>query len=195
MNAETLIELPVSTEVFEESGRTHRMPRPSQGYRKLSRPAPHVCSAHGLPEVRRVEMVAKSALESSQRFNIRSNVLTTLGNLSEDAEKVILVRTRWPLCRRCARIRTTFFGAFLGMLSVGIALLICAIVLRVIGGQSAQLGLPLYMGFGLTAVSVIPFVLGSIPRLTKTVVSKEGTALIVREPHPTFVRAAKEITS
>lgn len=72
----------------------------------------------------------------------------------------------------------------------GGALIGAALLARVVTGeQSLVLGGVFVGGLLAASASVIPFVLGSLPRIVQARTSDDGTFVIVENPHPAFITA------
>ncbi|MFI6433759.1 hypothetical protein [Rhodococcus oryzae] len=159
----------------------------------LDEQAPRACSAHGLPESRRVKMMVRTKPSASRapgrRFSITANIFSTAAGVSEDSQHAVLVKARWPLCRQCDLRRRVYFGSFLLMLASGLLALIAVVLIRATGDASPSLIWPFLIGLALLLGSVVPFVLGSLPRLTGTHAATDGSGLIVEHPDPKFIDA------
>lgn len=158
---------------------------------------PHLdcCSRHGQSPARRIRFALQSRPKLAGNRALTGNVAATAGRLADHAAKVRVTRvTEWPLCSRCATTRRWWLAVAVVCFWGGLALLAGAIVARVVaGGPSAALGIPMFTGIALMIASPAPFVLGSIPRIINARTSDDGSAVVVRDPHPRFaasVRAA-----
>lgn len=155
-----------------------------------------VCSAHGEPVVRRVDLAVAWRPPQRGQHEVGGVVVTGPGlgsgrrALRSFAQAVVVLGRGWPVCARCraARRRGAWPAAVLlagGLLAVAVAVLVRLVV------GSAQAGLAWPFGLGLLAVllSVVPFVLGSWLRITRARGTPDASAVLVVDPHPAF-RAA-----
>jgi len=155
------------------------------------------CARHGLPPVKRTSFALQSRPKLDEsNVALSGNVAATTGRLAEHAKKVKVTRiTDWPLCASCARTRRWWLLVAAVFLWGGLALVAGAVVARIVNGQSAALAIPMIGGILLAIASPAPFVMGSIPRIIRSRTSDDGSAVVVRDPHPQFaaeVRAAFE---
>ncbi|MFC6018556.1 hypothetical protein ACFP2T_20395 [Plantactinospora solaniradicis] len=146
------------------------------------------CARHGLPSARRVDFALQSRPKLTESNPaLGGNVLATAGRVGEHAGKVRVTRIAgWPLCARCVRTRRWWLLVASVCFWGGLALLAGAIVARIVAGQSAVLGIPMIGGIVLAIASPAPFVLASLPRITKARTSDDGGAVLVRDAHPEF---------
>lgn len=150
------------------------------------------CARHGRSPAKRLGFALQSRPRLDGNRALTGNVAATAGRLGDHAGKVRVTRiTDWPLCPSCLATR----GIWLTVAAIcfwgGLALLAGAIVARVAAdGPSAALGVPMFTGIALAIVSPAPFVLGSIPRIINARTSDDGSAVVVRDPHPRFAAAA-----
>jgi hypothetical protein len=96
----------------------------------------------------------------------------------------------WPLCRRCARTRTIWFGVSLVTFWGGLVVFACAMLLGLLdmraGGSLAAVACA---GLAGMLVAVLPFRRGSLPRLIGARTAPDGREVIVERAHPAFVAA------
>lgn len=149
---------------------------------------PEVCAKHGRPASRRVKLALQSRTRISGSRALSGNVLSVGNRLGQWAQQVRITYVRdWPLCRRCALRRTTLLTTSVIMFWGGIVLLVGGFVARlVIGHASPALGMPVMLGFGLPLGAVVPFAIGSLPRLTRARTSSDGESVLVESPHAAF---------
>lgn len=154
---------------------------------------PKVCTAHGLPQVRRISVGARTRPVASRtparRFGFAANIFSTAAGFSEDAQRAVVVRTRWPVCRACDRRRRGYFTLFLVMLVGALLGWIGAAAVAVTSGPNPALAWPFVACLALALGSVVPFVVGSLPRLMRIHAAPDGSGLIVEDPDPKFVAA------
>lgn len=153
------------------------------------------CARHGRSPAKRIGFALQSRPKLAGNRALTGNVAATAGRLADHAEKVRVTRiTEWPLCDRCAATRRGWLAVAAVCFWGGLALLAGAIVARIAAdGPSAALGVPMFAGIALAIAAPAPFVLGSIPRIVNARTSDDGSAVVVRNPHPRFaatVRAA-----
>lgn len=151
------------------------------------------CTRHGQSPTRRIRFALQSRPKLAGNRALTGNVAATAGRLAEHAEKVRVTRvTEWPLCARCAATRRGWLAVAAVCFWGGLALLVGAIVARLAAdGPSAALGIPMFTGIALLIVSPAPFVRGSIPRIINARTSDDGSAVVLRDPHPRFAAAVR----
>lgn len=151
------------------------------------------CARHGESPAKRIGFALQSRPKLAGNRALTGNAAATAGRLADHASKVRVTRiTGWPLCPRCVATRRRWLAVAAGCLWGGLALLAGAIVARVAaGGPSAALGIPMFAGIALVIGSPAPFVLGSVPRVINARTSDDGSAVVVRDPHPRFAAAVR----
>ncbi len=145
-----------------------------------------VCVRHGAPATRRVTFAVKSRPEVSTPRGGNGAVMTA--RLGEWARKTRVVRADgWPLCVRCAAVRAAGLVLANVMFWGGLLLLAGVVVVRIsAGAPDTGLVLPMLTGMAAVLGSVVPFVWGSLPRLTRTHASPDAASVLVERPHPAF---------
>ncbi|GAA2345358.1 hypothetical protein GCM10009854_22730 [Saccharopolyspora halophila] len=152
------------------------------------------CSAHGKRAVRRVDFALQSRTPPEGSRLLNANLLGVASRLADRAARVQVTQiVGWPLCRRCARRRNglivlaavLFWG---GLAAVGATLLVHLVT----GAQGGALGAAGVAGLVAVPVSLVSFVLGSMPRITRARTSEDGSAVVVTEPHPGFTAAVQD---
>ncbi|GAB2659330.1 hypothetical protein GCM10027271_17520 [Saccharopolyspora gloriosae] len=154
---------------------------------------PGCCARHGRNSARSVDFALQSRAEPQGSRAMSANPLGVAGRLGERAQKVRITRVRdWPLCTTCARQRTAGLVLANALFWGGVVLIAGALAARLITGvQSPALGAALLGGFFAAIVSVVPFVLGSLPRITGARTSEDGSEVVLTAPHPAFVTALR----
>ncbi|MCX2732122.1 hypothetical protein OOZ19_17935 [Saccharopolyspora sp. NFXS83] len=154
---------------------------------------PGCCARHGQDSARSVDFSLQSRAEPQGGRVMCANPLGVAGRLGERARQVRITRVRgWPLCAACVRRRTTGLVLANVLFWGGLALIAGALAARLITGvQSPALGAALLGGFLAALVSVVPFVLGSLPRITGARTSEDGAEVALSAPHPAFVSALR----
>lgn len=156
---------------------------------------PDVCVKHGRPAAQRVDFAMQSRTRISGSRALSGNVLSTGNRLGQWAQQVRITHVRgWPLCRRCALRRAVLMTLSNVLFWGGLVLLAGSILGAILlePGQGKQTLLaPALLGFGLPLVAVVPFVAGSLPRLTHARTSSDGESVLIESPHPAF---AEQIT-
>lgn len=148
---------------------------------------PTHCVRHGLPAVRTVDLGVQSRPQLPGNLPTRGNVLGLGSRLAERGQRVKVTRVHgWPLCGRCVTQRRAWIWPTWVLFWGGLALVIGAVVVRVLAGPAAMLGIPLLGGLLMMLASVIPFTRASYLRITRTQTSVDGAHLIVTNPHPRF---------
>ncbi|MGH3905881.1 MAG: hypothetical protein ACRDTE_17130 [Pseudonocardiaceae bacterium] len=92
----------------------------------------------------------------------------------------------WPLCGKCVSQRRTWIWptwVFWG----GLALAIGTVVVSILTGPAATLGIPMLGGFAMMLAAVVPFTRASYLRIIQAQTSVDGTQVIITNPHPHFV--------
>ncbi|GAA4613593.1 hypothetical protein GCM10023108_14780 [Saccharopolyspora hordei] len=150
---------------------------------------PQCCAAHGRVAVRQVDFALQSRVQVDGNRVLSSSLLGVADRIGERARRVKVARVRgWPLCRGCARRRSVLFGLSQLLFWGGLASIAAALLVRLIGGvQATFLGVLAFGGFIVALASVVPFVAGSLPRITRARTSDDGGSVIVEDPHPAFV--------
>ncbi len=159
-----------------------------------------VCSRHGEPVARRVDMDVKwipAAPGAGEVFpkSVAKRFadhpfLPVLGTVARLGSAVLIHTSGWPLCAECCRYRARWSIVTRSTLALAAFLFFGALVLRFLIGQQAWLMAPLLLGPALVLLSVLPFVRGSVPRLTGTRGTPDGSAVLVDHPHPAFFAQA-----
>lgn len=149
------------------------------------------CARHGRTPAKRIGFALQSRPQLAGNRALTGNAAATAGRLADHAGKVRVTRiTDWPLCPRCLATRRLWMAVAVLCFWGGLALLIGAIIARVTAdGPSAALGVPMFAGIALAIAAPAPFVLGSIPRIVNARTSDDGSAVVVRDPHPRFAAA------
>lgn len=149
---------------------------------------PDVCARHGRSTARRVDFALQSRTQISGSRALSGNVLSMGNRLGQWAQQVRVTHVRgWPLCPTCTARRRVFFWCSFVMFWGGLTALAVSLVIRLVAGEpTSALLVPALLGFGLPVLAVIPFVQGSLPRITLARTSSDGTAVVIDKPHPTF---------
>lgn len=150
---------------------------------------PDRCVRHGRPAARRADFVIRSRPNISSRRRLLVPGYTAANRAEEYLRAVKSVRvTGWPLCATCVRDRRVYLGLTWLLFFGGLAALVAAFVAgAVMAGTQPLLIVPILAGFAGMLLSPIPFIRGSLTRLTRTETTSDGTAVRISEPHPEFV--------
>jgi hypothetical protein len=113
---------------------------------------------------------------------------TALDRASEYLSAVKAVRVSgWPLCTRCVRTRVAWLVLTGLLFWGGLAAMVTAFVIGVVlDGDQTILLAPILDGFAAMLLAPLPFARSSLTRLTHTVVTPDGSAVRVSQPHPEF---------
>lgn len=148
---------------------------------------PARCVRHGLPAVQTVDLALQSRPPLPDDLPTRGNILGLGGRLGEWGQRVKVIRVRgWPLCSKCVTQRRAWIWPTRVMFWGGLALLIGAVVARILAGPAPLLGIPMLGGCALMLASVIPFTRASYLRITQAQTSADGSQVIITNPHPRF---------
>lgn len=149
---------------------------------------PGVCVKHGLPAVRRADFALQSRTHISGSRALSGNLFSVGNRLGQWAQQVQITHVRgWPLCRRCSVRRTGSLTAASIIFWGGLGLLVTAFVARaLVGHNTVVLGIAVFLGFALPLLAVVPFVFGSLPRLTQARTSADGDSVLIDTPHARF---------
>ncbi|MGH3931666.1 MAG: hypothetical protein ACRDTF_17030 [Pseudonocardiaceae bacterium] len=118
----------------------------------------------------------------------RGNILGLGGRLGEWGQRVKVTRVRgWPLCSRCVTQRRTWIWPTRVLFWGGLALVIGAVAISILTGPDPLLGIPMLGGCAMMLASVVPFTRASYPRIIQAQTSRDGSRVIITNPHPQFV--------
>jgi hypothetical protein len=149
---------------------------------------PDRCARHGLPAVKRVDFAVKSRPKVSPKSKVLLPGYTSLNRADEYLKQLTITKVEgWPMCARCVRERTVglvlagvlFFGGLVAMVAAFVAG-------AVMTGTRPLLAVPILAGLALVLVSPLALRHGSLPWLTQTQTTDDGTAVRVIDPHPQF---------
>ncbi|WP_164860682.1 hypothetical protein [Rhodococcus sp. X156] len=168
---------------------------PAEGPPRLDATQLPVCSRHGAPAARRVDLAAKWLPAPGELPDLPASPrwmpLARMGDLAGRMGAATYVQLAgWPLCADCARTRRRWSALTRAVLGLGVVLLLAVVVLRLaLGEPVGWLMAPLLGGAALVLLSVLPFSRGSLATLTGTTCTRDTSAVLVQDPHPAFVAA------
>ncbi|MFF5989858.1 hypothetical protein [Prauserella flavalba] len=92
----------------------------------------------------------------------------------------------WPLCRKCVRTRALWLAAASALFFGGLAAFAGSLIVSAIADGMPWLAGVAVAGFVLMPLAAVPFVLGSLPRLTRAQTSPDGASVVIENPSPAF---------
>ncbi|MDG3011303.1 hypothetical protein G4X40_14195 [Rhodococcus sp. D2-41] len=110
-------------------------------------------------------------------------------------QRAVVVQEKWPLCRICDRLRRWGLRGFTALVLCGILLVVASVVARILVGEPrTAITWMVVTGFALLPLSLLPLSLIRVQWLLRANTVTDGSAVIVKRPHPTFAEEARQIS-
>lgn len=150
---------------------------------------PDVCARHGLAATSHQELtLTVRTKDRDDPLILNTNLPAMAGRAAEQMLQGAVRRSDWPLCQRCASIRSTNMALAKTLGVAGVLLLVAAIVLAIVSGASAIAGVLFGLGVLAFPAALVLGLRSRVAAVAQTTLSQDRTEIVIHDPDDTFVQ-------